>query len=1031
MRRAMVFLFLLSFLNSPEASCQQRKVIKKGKSKQEVSEPILSDRVFPDRTPVLEITGLRKEESPVRITDVKMDVKVVGTMAVTTIDMIFFNPNQRILEGQFEFPLGEGQSISRFALDINGKLREGVVVEKQKGQQVFEDIIRLQVDPGLLEKTKGNNFRTRVYPLPAQGKRRIVIAYEQELKKEKNNHRFHLPVQYGNLDNFDLQVTVFSSPKAPQVEETPWGKFSFDRANDAFIATYSKQNFKKEGQLVFSIPQQTSQTVFVEKGKISGDTYFYANVRPDVALTSDNMPSISTIDLYWDASSSMAQRDLKKEMEFLETYLKELGSIKVNVYSFNIFCNKIGSFKIDGDFTKLKDILQNMAYDGATQYGSLNFQQAILSSKADRIMLFTDGINTFGQPEATLGKTPIITVSSQLSADYSQLSYMASATGGSYVNLMQQSAAAAIASVRKTGMYFISADYNPDEIADFNPLVPQLIKEEDVFSVTGKLKAESARVTVHFGVNNKILSSKTITLDKSMTHSYDNIVERIWAQKQIAALDIRYEKNKAEIEELGKRFNIVTRNTSLIVLDNVADYVRYEITPPAELLSEYNRLMADKRAREKKMKSGTSDDQALKRRIENVLSMFTARKEWWNKIFPKNCRPVPKTRKQTGDELFVLDDADIVSTEEVGEAFSISYVPGLMVEEEPAAESSISVSQHSSRHAAPAAQPARNQKAPERVRTEQRAERVRARINLKAWSPDTPYMNLLKKESNKEIYSTYLSIKEEYKTAPSFYLDVASLLEERGLKKEALIVLSNLAEMEIEDYRLIRVLANRLRQLEYLDYAIDYFKQVLELRPFEPQSYRDLGLAYASNKQYQSSVDALYEIVKKAWDGRFPEIEVIALEEMNQVIAEARRKGVKLNLSEIDKRLVYEMPVDIRIVLNWDTDNSDMDLWVTDPCGEVCIYHNPLTYIGGLMSRDFTGGYGPEEFMIKEAKPGKYRIQANYYGSRQQTLIGATTIYLDIYTYYSSGKEKKETITLRLTENKEVIDIGEIVFERR
>lgn len=1031
MRRAMVFLFLLSFLSSPEAACQQRKVIKKGKSQQEISEPVISDRVFPDRTPVLEITGLRKEESPVRITDVKMDVKVVGAMAVTTIDMIFFNPNQRILEGQFEFPLGEGQSISRFALDINGKLREGVVVDKQKGQQVFEDIIRLQVDPGLLEKTKGNNFRTRVYPLPAQGTRRIVIAYEQELKKEKNNYRFHLPVQYGELDNFNLQVTVYSSPKSPRVEETPWGKFSFDKANDAFMATYSKKNFKKEGQLVFSIPQQTHQTVFVENGKISGESYFYANVRPDVALTADNMPSISSIDLYWDASSSMAQRDRKKEMEFLEAYLKELGTVKVNLHSFNIFCNKVGSFQINGDCMKLKETIEDIAYDGATQFGALNFQASMLSSKADRILLFTDGINTFGQAEATLGKTPVVVVSSQLSADYSQLNYLASATGGSYVNLMQQSIAEAMASVRKTGMYFISADYNPDEIADFNPSVPQFIKEEDVFSVTGKLKAQSARVTLHFGMNNKILSSKTVTLNKSMAQDYDNMVERLWAQKQIAALDIRYEKNKAEIEELGKRFNVVTRNTSLIVLDNVADYVRYEITPPDELLGEYNRLMADKKAREKKMKSGASADEALKRRIENVLIMFNARKEWWNKTFPKNCRPVPKTRKQAGDELYVLEDADIVSTEEVGEAISIAYTPALTVEEEPAEESLMLVRESSSRGIEQAEPVAQKPKASKRVSPEQRTERVRARIALKAWSPDTPYMNQLKKESDKEIYSAYLSIKEEYKSTPSFYLDVASLLEERKLKKEALIVLSNLAEMEIEDYRLLRVLANRLRQLEYMDYAISYFEQVLALRPYEPQSYRDLGLAYANNKQYQKSVDTLYEIVKKSWDGRFPEIEVIALEEMNQVIAVARRKGVNLNLSEIDKRFVYEMPVDIRIVLNWDTDNSDMDLWVTDPCGEVCIYHNPRTYIGGLMSRDFTGGYGPEEFMIKEAKPGKYRIQANYYGSRQQTLIGATTIYLDIYTYYSSGKEKKETITLRLTENKEVIDIGEIVFEKR
>ena len=172
----------------------------------------------------------------------------------------------------------------------------------------------------------------------------------------------------------------------------------------------------------------------------------------------------------------------------------------------------------------------------------------------------------------------------------------------------------------------------------------------------------------------------------------------------------------------------------------------------------------------------------------------------------------------------------------------------------------------------------------------------------------------------------------------------------------------------------------------------------------------------------------LYKIVEGSWDDRFPEIEVIAVEEMNQVIAEANRKKVTLNLLNVDERLIYSMPMDIRVVLNWDTDDSDMDLWVTDPYGEKCYYKYRFTKTGGLMSCDFTGGYGPEEFMIRKAVKGKYMIQANYYGSQEQTVIGPTTVYLDIYTYYATGEEKKKTITLRLSQNKEVINVGEVEF---
>ncbi|MBN9300693.1 DUF2135 domain-containing protein, partial [Dysgonomonas mossii] len=308
------------------------------------------------------------------------------------------------------------------------------------------------------------------------------------------------------------------------------------------------------------------------------------------------------------------------------------------------------------------------------------------------------------------------------------------------------------------------------------------------------------------------------------------------------------------------------------------------------------------------------------------------------------------------------------------------------------------------------------------------SEDAKAAIELKTWKSNAPYIAKLKSKSDEDLYPAYLAIKEEYKTTPSFFLEVASLFEERELKEKALIILSNLAELEAENYRLLRVLGYRLKQLGYNEYAIEQFKTVLRLRPEEPQSYRDLGLAYAQNNQYQEAVDMLYKIVEGSWDDRFPEIEVIAVEEMNQVIAEANRKKVTLNLLNVDERLIYSMPMDIRVVLNWDTDDSDMDLWVTDPYGEKCYYKYRFTKTGGLMSCDFTGGYGPEEFMIRKAVKGKYMIQANYYGSQEQTVIGPTTVYLDIYTYYATGEEKKKTITLRLSQNKEVINVGEVEF---
>ena len=73
-----------------------------------------------------EIPGLRiKDEktgktSPLRIQKLDIQVKVLGRMAVTTLTYEFINETPRVLEGEFVFPLAEGRSVSRFALEVNG-----------------------------------------------------------------------------------------------------------------------------------------------------------------------------------------------------------------------------------------------------------------------------------------------------------------------------------------------------------------------------------------------------------------------------------------------------------------------------------------------------------------------------------------------------------------------------------------------------------------------------------------------------------------------------------------------------------------------------------------------------------------------------------------------------------------------------------------------------------------------------------------------------------------------------------------------
>ncbi|NJO91239.1 MAG: hypothetical protein HC831_21445, partial [Chloroflexia bacterium] len=141
-------------------------------------------------------------------------------------------------------------------------------------------------------------------------------------------------------------------------------------------------------------------------------------------------------------------------------------------------------------------------------------------------------------------------------------------------------------------------------------------------------------------------------------------------------------------------------------------------------------------------------------------------------------------------------------------------------------------------------------------------------IQLNAWDPQTPYMTEIKEAKNK--YEAYLALKKTYAATPSFYLDVANYFVKQGDKKLGLRILSNIAEMKVQNHELIRILAHRLEQLEYYDLAIAIYEEVVKIRSEEPQSFRDLSLCLAADKQYQKGLDIIYKAIKKTMGQPFP-----------------------------------------------------------------------------------------------------------------------------------------------------------------
>ena len=146
-----------------------------------------------------------RAEKPIELKRLDIKVSVTGIYAETTQEMHFYNPNTRVFSGELVFPLPDNAVVCGYALDIDGTMRDGVIVPKQEARKILEAEERKGADPGLVEQVQGNIYKTRIYPFPAEGTRTVRITYMIELTVKGNEAAYHLPLSHaGRLDEVSV-----------------------------------------------------------------------------------------------------------------------------------------------------------------------------------------------------------------------------------------------------------------------------------------------------------------------------------------------------------------------------------------------------------------------------------------------------------------------------------------------------------------------------------------------------------------------------------------------------------------------------------------------------------------------------------------------------------------------------------------------------------------------------------------------------------------------------------------------------------
>jgi len=981
----------------------------------------------------------------------KLDVviNITGSIATTTWTMNFRNSTNRILEGELSFPLGDGVTVSRYAIDINGHMREAVPIDKAKGTMVLEAIEKWRVDPGLLERVAGNAFRTRVYPLPAGGVRKVMIAYEQSLATTKSGDlAYQLPLVFNQgIPSLDISITVFKNVQKPAISDQPEDFLNFDQSGNYWKAHKHLNNFKSEKMLSFQIPMNNSQPGLMMQ---ESGNHYYCLLNAPAQSGSRDRKIPSQVSLLWDASLSGMHRNHKAELEFLEQYFHKVQHSQVNLVIYSNAIRSQNNFEIrDGNWNALKRTLMDVVYDGGTQPGVLDLNQI----HGSEFLLFSDGIATYGAEEIHTGRSPVYCITATPDADFPSLHRLAMESGGDLIDLNKLNKNDAIRRLLRQPLMLLGIKADPD-VTEVYPDIP--IPAASGNMLTAISYKSHGKIILQYGYGKEVTMEKEVFMDPELQMAENTDLGRIWAEQKIAALDTRYELNKATIESLGRRFGLVTRNTSLIVLENLSDYIRYRIQPPREMQLEYDRAMK------------TQQD-LITTRIQNrnAIAERNAKElwDWWKYSDNRKVAAAPQPTVQNNIPSTSTALADTVQRVVVRRVRS----PQLLAPDNPGARTmksaeqiehsatrevsdmaslSTQVSQSSTGSglnigggrasgtrymvdgvalapgtaAYTVSTGANDQENEEEDGTEKRKYkfdnndiRGKGSFSKANFSYDYDLLENLRSLPIDQQYDRYLKLRQKHLQLPAFYFQVAAHFLASQQKELGIRILSNLAELDLENYELYKMLGYQLRQCGESEAELKAFRKVLDWRPMDPQSLRDYGLALADNGHYQEAVDTLMKALTNDVDESLQSsnqgIEETLLCDINSILSAHSRE---VDNNQIPRNLIQSLPSDIRVVINWNMKNTDIDLWVTDPMNEKCYYGNKNTSIGGHISADITQGFGPEQFLLHHAIKGAYKIEVNYYGDQQVKIAGPTTVMAEVYKNWGSPNQHRQIIVLQM-----------------
>jgi tetratricopeptide (TPR) repeat protein len=581
-------------------------------------EPLHHGTLFA-REPGVRWDGSMGQEYPLPIKQLTVDVVVEDQVARVALDQTFHNDTPRVLEGNYRFAIPPDAALQRLAMYVDGKLTESAVVERMRARRIYEELVYRRIDPALLEYAGSGRLNLRVYPLPPRQDKRLMVAYTQSLPKLYSDYTLTIPLPEVDQPVADMVVSARIKGCGNCDLSSPSHQVVVERSGEDAIVKYHRAAETIGDSFVVHVRDTRKQTQVATHGD-GADKFLLVRAPADVTGGAQEYRPRTWVILD-DVSASRSALELKAQQDLVDAFLRELDEQdKVSVVAFDVEAReKLAPTRvIDVDRRAVRAALKGEGGVGATDFSVAlaAAAKALQGVNPDDAMIvyLGDGVVTTGPRnldalrKALAGKAHFIGVGVGDGPDVATLEAFASATGG-YATTMDLAddlswrafdLIAALHTSRVTGVSAKLVDATEQLVPATAYLSSGQLADGEEVELVAKLAGDATPVAVELaGTRDGKPWTQRIALGEAHEGGY---LPRLWAQRHIAARLLakhdpvivppcatdtcptedqvrqqRDEEIRKEVVTLGKQYFLLSRHTSLLVLENDAMYAQYGV----------------------------------------------------------------------------------------------------------------------------------------------------------------------------------------------------------------------------------------------------------------------------------------------------------------------------------------------------------------------------------------------------------------------------------------------------------------------